>query len=417
MTIQPRTSKFEFVDGLRGVAALQVVLLHYGSAFLPVFTRAGLPEHFAWEKVASNSPLFFAVQGYVAVYVFFIMSGFVLAGSFLNSTSSITTQALKRSIRLYLPVAASLIIAALLKLFFHSARVHASEISGSTWLAQLWSDDLNPVRFAKELAINSMFFGYGQSSIFSHIQFLTSSQTLIPVAHSTNPPLWTLHLEFWGSIVLLVTAFIIRSFPKLFVRCAMLVLFVTAGTSFLSLFLLGFVIYLKVHTGDLKTPPFHSAVGLTMLAGGILLAFAPLEPQFQKILDAANRMPVMSALNAFQFQCEVSAILIFFGVLLCRVAHELLSSRIPQWLGKISFSLYLTHFGILLTLGCAVFSWIRPFGYMTAVIASTSIGLTASLLIAIPFYKYVDRTSIRISRRVAQYPHHGSAVSRQSMER
>jgi peptidoglycan/LPS O-acetylase OafA/YrhL len=376
-----------------------------------------LPEHFAWEKVASNSPLFIAVQGYVAVYVFFIMSGFVLAGSFLNSTSSIATQALKRSIRLYLPVAASLIIAAILKLLFHGARVHASEISGSTWLTQLWSNDLNSVQFAKELAINSMFFGYGQSSIFSHIQFLTSSQTLIPVVHSTNPPLWTLHLEFWGSIILLGAAFVIRSFPKLIARCAMLVLFVTAGTSFLSLFLLGFVIYLKVHTHDLKASPFRSAAGLALLAGGILLAFIPLDSQFQQILDATNRIPVMSALNAFQFQCEVSATLIFVGVLLCRGARELLSSRIPQWLGKVSFSLYLTHFGVLLTLGCAVFAWIRPFGYMTAVFASTSIGLTASLLIAIPFYKYVDRTSIRISKRVAQYPHHGAAISRQSMER
>ncbi|MDN7904909.1 acyltransferase [Burkholderia diffusa] len=417
MTIHPRTSKFEFVDGLRGVAALQVVLLHYASAFLPVFTRAGLPEHFAWEKAASNSPLFVAFQGYVAVYVFFIMSGFVLAGSFLNSTSPIATQALKRSLRLYIPVAASLIIAALLKLFFHSAQLHASEISGSTWLTQLWSNDLSPVQFAKELAINSMLFGYGQSSIFSHIQFLASSQTLTPVVHSTNPPLWTLHLEFWGSIVLLMLASIIRSFPKVIARSAMLVLFVIAGTSFLSLFLIGFVTYLNVNTNNLKTSPSHSAVGLTMLGGGILLAFIPLEHQFHHILDSISWMPVMSALDAFQFQCEVSASLIFLGVLLCKGARELLSSRIPQWLGKISFSLYLTHFGILLTLGCAVFSWIRPFGYMTAVIASTSIGLTASLLIAVPFYKYVDRTSIRISRRVAQYRHHGSAVNRQSMER
>ncbi|WP_167359240.1 acyltransferase family protein [Burkholderia diffusa] len=417
MTPQPRTSKFEFVDGLRGVAALQVVLLHYGSAFLPVFTRAGLPEHFAWENAASNSPLFVAFQGYVAVYVFFIMSGFVLAGSFLNSTSSIATQALKRSLRLYIPVAASLIIAALLKFFFHGARLHASEISGSTWLTHLWSNDLIPSLFAKELAINSMLFGYGQSSIFSHIRFLTSSETLTPLIHSTNPPLWTLHLEFWGSLMLLAVAFIIRSFPKIIARFAMLMIFVTAGTSFLSLFMLGFVVYQRVHTSNLRASLLHSTVGLTMLAGGILLAFIPMEHQFQQILDFTNRMPVMSAINAFQLECQISAIFIFLGVLFCKGARELLSSRIPQWLGKISFSLYLTHFGILLTLGCAVFSWIRPFGYMTAVIASTSVGLTASLLIAVPFYKYVDRTSIRISRRVAHYRHHGFRVNRQSIER
>ncbi|AIO41594.1 acyltransferase family protein [Burkholderia cenocepacia] len=417
MTTQPRASKFEFVDGLRGVAALQVVLLHYGSAFLPVFTRAGLPEHFSWEKAASSSPLFVAVQGYVAVYIFFIMSGFVLASSFLNSPSSIPTQVLKRSLRLYLPVAASLIIAALLKLFFHNAEAHAGAISGSTWLAALWREDLSPVMFAKELVANSMLLGYGPFSIFSHIEFLTSSQILTPLINSTNPPLWTLHLEFWGSIVVLAAAFIVRSFPKIVARFAILVIFVTAGTSFLSLFMLGFVVYQVVHTGNLRASLLNSAVGLTMLAGGILLAFIPLEHQFQQILDVTNRVPVMRAINAFQLECQVSAVFIFLGVLFCKGARDLLSSRIPQWLGKISFSLYLTHFAILLTLGCAVFSWAQPFGYMTAVIASTSIGLTASLLIAVPFYKYVDRTSIRISRRVAQYRHHGSPVNRQSMER
>lgn len=84
MTTQHKAPKYEFLDGLRGIAALQVVFLHYYAAFLPAFARAGVAEHYKWETLATNSPAFLLVQGYVAVYVFFIMSGFVLANSFLD---------------------------------------------------------------------------------------------------------------------------------------------------------------------------------------------------------------------------------------------------------------------------------------------------------------------------------------------
>ena len=51
-------NRFEFIDGLRGIAACQVVLLHYCAAFLPTMARVGGSPHYAWESSITRSPFF-----------------------------------------------------------------------------------------------------------------------------------------------------------------------------------------------------------------------------------------------------------------------------------------------------------------------------------------------------------------------
>ena len=117
-----RRHTFEFINGLRGLAALQVVLLHYCSSFLPRLARAAQFAHYDLETRLDHSPAFFLIDGYSAVYLFFVMSGFVLAPSFLTSNSGIGMQTAKRFTRLYLPVVGALAFALLLILFLPSAK-------------------------------------------------------------------------------------------------------------------------------------------------------------------------------------------------------------------------------------------------------------------------------------------------------
>ena len=57
-------NRFKFIDGLRGIAACQVVLLHYCAAFLPTMARVGGSPHYAWEWSITRSP-FFVVLHYL----------------------------------------------------------------------------------------------------------------------------------------------------------------------------------------------------------------------------------------------------------------------------------------------------------------------------------------------------------------
>ncbi|WP_249190265.1 MULTISPECIES: hypothetical protein [unclassified Burkholderia] len=92
MALERGKQLFSFVNGLRGIAASQVVVLHYGAAFLPALVRAESPVHFDWEQSASVSPMFLLAQGYTAVYVFFVMSGFVLGSAFIRSQASVPAE-------------------------------------------------------------------------------------------------------------------------------------------------------------------------------------------------------------------------------------------------------------------------------------------------------------------------------------
>ena len=60
-----------FLDGLRGLACMQVVLFHYGSAFCP------------------NARLGVLANGVLAVAIFFVISGFVLTESFARAPGAI----------------------------------------------------------------------------------------------------------------------------------------------------------------------------------------------------------------------------------------------------------------------------------------------------------------------------------------
>ena len=94
-------AKIQYLEGLRGIAAVQVVLLHFVTGFLP----------HAAEHAAPPLPVFW--DGHTAVYVFFLISGAVLTPSFARG-GPWPRQVAKRLVRLGLPIAAAGVIAFLL---------------------------------------------------------------------------------------------------------------------------------------------------------------------------------------------------------------------------------------------------------------------------------------------------------------
>jgi len=67
------------LDGLRGIAALTVVVFHYLSAFVPALT----PDQTANPYWLSDTPLAVLINGPFAVIVFFVLSGYVVSKGWL----------------------------------------------------------------------------------------------------------------------------------------------------------------------------------------------------------------------------------------------------------------------------------------------------------------------------------------------
>src|SRR6201747_1238388 len=115
--VLPKLPRIGYLESIRGLAAVQVLLLHFLAAFAPdlVFSP---PAGAAVAGYIHLSPLYFLYDGYSAVYIFFALSGYVLTRSFERHLAQPSSQILARIIRLGLPAIAATLVAAAVMLMF-----------------------------------------------------------------------------------------------------------------------------------------------------------------------------------------------------------------------------------------------------------------------------------------------------------
>src|SRR5580658_3903975 len=135
--------KVQYLEGLRGIGAAQVVLFHFVAAFLPYTAEhAAPPFHIMWD-------------GHTAVYVFFLISGAVLTPSFARG-GRWPRQAAKRLVRLGLPIAAAAVIAFALLIATPDAHLVAARLTGSGWLAMDSSAATTLTHLLREITLDSL---------------------------------------------------------------------------------------------------------------------------------------------------------------------------------------------------------------------------------------------------------------------
>jgi peptidoglycan/LPS O-acetylase OafA/YrhL len=105
--------------------------------------------------------------------------------------------------------------------------------------------------------------------------------------------------------------------------------------------------------------------------------------------------------NLWQF----SAAFMLMAIILVRPEiQKLLSFRPLVVLGGLSFSLYLTHYLILHTIGDWLYVNIRPtYGISIAVIGAVFSTIIISIAVSFVWKKYIDDMSVSVSRQFAKY--------------
>ncbi|HGL4259592.1 acyltransferase family protein [Burkholderia dolosa] len=401
MTENPRQD-FLFLDGLRGIAALQVVFLHYLSAFLPVSADAGSPAHYDWERAAAHSIFSYIWDGYSAVYIFFIMSGFVLAQSFIRSDLSAPRTVAKRFARLFFPVAIAAAIAATLHPVINHFKLAAVSISGSEWLTNVFHNPMSLRSVAKDIFFSSMAVGYDgvsilQSALSPYLQSIYS-----PTNFALNPPMWTLHGELWGSMLVLFLANIYKRLPPIWSGAIIALVFVWVGTSQLSLFAIGFSLYLGREKLLACRNWKHVVLSVALLCLGVWICVRRDLPAVLQLDIWLVNHSDLRAYNDAHFQSSLGALLVLVAVIINPHFRKLLSSKMTNELGRLSFSIYILHFPIMLTLGCAIFSKLAPYNYLIGCAISIVIG-TATTIVCAHFYeRHIDRASIKLANRLSR---------------
>jgi peptidoglycan/LPS O-acetylase OafA/YrhL len=372
-------SRIIAADGLRGFAAVNVTIHHFLGAFLPALLyRNSQPASTEALANATNSGWWFTIldfplisifyNGHFPVLIFFVLSGYVLAAPYYKGND----QALRdrfwgRYIRLNTPIFAAVLLSYLTYRFGFYSNHNVSALTGDPWFGSFFQNPITALEAIKMAFYNTILFGDDR----------------------LDAPVWSIRVEFIASMFLLV--FYLAKpkrlpIPGLMFVASLLLLLGGQGVNAALLFLGAFLHELpKLHRSKII------ALGILGIYFGCYKFSSAFYDFLPTLLGQNNNL-----YNALGALCLTYAVLNGFGA-------KLLESRFAQYLGNISYSLYLTHFILL----CSVFSYIfvlLPRGPLS-VLAIFAAYIPIIFLFAQLFTTLVDAPSMRLSRSFAKYIH------------
>lgn len=369
------SSRIDSLDGLRGIAAVVVLLSHLMLAFAPVadreFAHDGPGGHLVVD-VLVFSPLHVFWDGQAAVTVFFVLSGLVLTLPVIRAEPRYRWGAYLRSrpVRIYLPVIAAVVVAAVMMLAVDRS---ASSLESSRYA--LYDEPLEARTLAQEML-------------------------LVTTTPSIVPSLWSLVWEIQFSLLLPLYVL-----PLLYARRRGLALAPAAAAAaligvavgwlvgiaalmFLPVFMLGVVIAISAPTLT------RWAARLGPRGWALLLVGAGAAIYLPRLLRWCQVPPAYVELG--QAVVALGAAVVVVAAMHCPATVRLLTTRVARYLGKISFSLYLVHFPIILTIVMGLGEgrqWV-----------SVPLAALASFAGAHVFERTVERPTHRLARRLAGHP-------------
>ena len=233
--------RIEEADGIRGWAALIVIVFHL---FWEVFGIL-IPQFRFW-------PTRFFLDGPLAVYVFFILSGDALSYRYIltGNANILTKSIIKRYFRLTMPIVASCFIVYLLMKFGFTWNSFAGKIvHREDWLGKF-------IQFPP-------YFGglirYAFIDVYIH-------HTL---ENSYNPFLWTMSIEMIGSLLVFSYLITFKHQRKPLVTALICAGFLAYFNTFFSLFFIGIALAILRARGYFKR--MH-AISLTQPITLLILA-------------------------------------------------------------------------------------------------------------------------------------------------
>lgn len=360
-------SRIQYLDGLRGIACLIVVADHYSQAFQPGDANK------LW------------TDGGLAVGIFFLMSGFVLTGSFMRPTPGIMSLLGARAYRLFIPAWVAVAVAGALIWGFQPVTHAAVMESGSECLA----------RFAQPPSITSLSGEFLAVAVgFRDLAFMPLSSFLSNAA-SADRPVWTISYELYGSILIMVLCRIYQ-FRRPWWLLAIIVSFAVFGFREIGLFAVGHICRFFWRADQAKK---YNVMALAAGLGAVLIF------QMLHINLDAYRPRLLAAMSGFLPHYSpllgadaLAAMVVFFVVLYSSTLQRCLCAGPLLYLGRLSFSIYLIHWPLMLGLGSTLYL-LGLRGWFIYVI-----GVMFTIALAAVFEHYVDAPAIALSRRLKRDP-------------
>jgi peptidoglycan/LPS O-acetylase OafA/YrhL len=366
----PPARRLTSLDAVRGIAFFVFILSHC------YLTIPDAPRS-AFEGSLWSRPLRLLHNGNAAVIIFFVLSGYVLALPFFRGTQpSYPRYLLKRFCRIYIPFAAAILVAACL--YCLASRQIAP--NASEWFNGVW-----PWKKPR------------LSTLAGHLLMIGTRRDM-----NLDIVMWSLVYEMRISLI----------FPLLVALCRN-----TRQALFASFLMLAISTKILTVVGDNNHPSNISNFWITLLwtmklvpsfVTGILLNKhrARIQSILQRvptiirailftvaviIIFCVNQLPTVKR----DILYDVGAALVILAAIEMPRLNVFLNSRIPQWLGRISYSVYLIHLPIFLVMFPLLLERL-PF-----VVAAVAV-IASSLIAATVMHILIEAPAIRLGQRLAR---------------
>lgn len=295
------------IDGIRGWAALAVVLFHFFKEAL----KGLFPE-------VDDTWIFAPLYGEFYVFIFFLLSGEALSKHFTRTNNFDTLNKLvaRRYFRLTVPIALSSILIFIAVKITHSNHLTAAIALGSErWLGEFIAFEPSIPRLIKFMAID--------------VYTKHSRET------SYNPFLWTMSIEMIGSMLVFLYLYIWNHIKSPIKTAAIISAYLLFASSLYCLFFVGIIFSTLDHKFSMVRERKFTPITI-----GTYIAI----PTCFVVLHSLRHAIIPIAIYS------ILAIITVVSIKTNPLLYRAFSSRISVYFGKISFSLYITHFLILITL-------------------------------------------------------------------
>lgn len=484
-TIKPRPTAY--LDGIRGVAALCVVIHHYTCQFTPALLRGygSSDEDFYFLQL----PIVSAIHnGAFMVNLFYVLSGCVLStrclklareGKQAKFTAALVSSVCRRWIRLFLPVIVTMAIAASISragLWHRDSAKPSVPISSSTYYRGPQPPSALPcvnvprhdnINSANKTQVETIAVAETKKrerprwvsawkmqprmASFSE-QFWHFEETIEVVVDPFNmggregditqlmdpynpgDVLWTIPLEWTGSMLvfmlMLMTAWIIKSYVRLATYVFLVAWCIHTLRWYQARFISGMIISelmlniedqrqlamtmedvekLELRTFEPgKCWNFKSAGCMILLVMSLFLGSLPhTDPGealgFRALLAHSPRWYGQGVSHIF---LAIGSFLFMISVTYSAALQNMFNTSVARYLGKISFALYLIHVLVLWTAGTRIFEICinmlgkEKYPYMVAITTGTCIVLPLTIWLASLYTIYVDEKCVALAKWV-----------------
>lgn len=373
-------SRLEELDSLRGLAALTVVA-HHCLIMLPMiyFDSNSQSADATRANLLKYTPLHALWSGHEAVLLFFVLSGFVLSLPFFSGrTVCYRSFGVKRLCRIYVPCVIAMLVGIALREMCVAPRITGA----SPVLDGLWRAPVTPRLMAGCTLVAGTFnLADYNSVLWSLVHELRISIVLPFLALFV----WKRH---WAAAIVCASALYAAAYYVL-VHSSYDMESLVVTASYVPMFLVGAV--MAKHRTDLvgwfRRMPLLARLGI--MTGAVACYTYPYISRM-----GGDRYPTKEPV------ATVGAAAIIVVALASGRVSGLLKARPLLFLGRISYSLYLYHFTVLLTLVHLLNGrWPLPIILLVAAALSVPVSALAYNLVEAPSIRWAKRLSSLVAVR------------------